>query len=189
MNKEGEGKDEFPPPPPGIEGEEEMNSQPLKHTLLLPLHPPQELIEIVLLLILALIPQLPQPIQPPLLSLLLHLAHRIHRVLLSPILVRTGALLRKQVGAHALIDGVDVEEVEDLVCFHAVEACVLLVDDCGGDVNFKALKAVVGRVRLALYLLTKRRCERRSARKTEDDISGRKETELTSEFFPPASPL
>ena len=134
---------------PYVEGRGRENSYLPKPTLL-PLHPPQELIEIVFLLILALIPQLPQPIQPPLLPLLLHLAHRIHRILLSPILIRTGGLLREQVGAHALVDGFDVEEVEDLVCFHAVEACVLLVDDRGGDVDFEALKAVVGRATLAL---------------------------------------
>jgi len=111
------------------------------------LHPPQKAPQIKLLLIPTLIPQLPQIIQPPLLPLLLHLPRRIHHILFPPLPPCPTTTTTVEIGVGRCGEGGrvgDVEEVEDLVRFHGGEPGVLLVDDCGGDVDFETLETIRG---------------------------------------------
>ena len=103
-------------------------------------HTLQKPFQIKLLLILLIVPQLPNLIQPPPLPLLPHLARRINHILFSPPISHTSIQGRF---VDALGSLAEIEEVEDLVCFHGTETGVLLVDDCGCYVDFETLESEI----------------------------------------------
>ena len=101
-----------------------------------PLHAMQETIEIILLLILPIIPQLPEIIQQALLPLFLHLARGVNaHVVLRLASISMLLPIQSRIGRFP-----EVEQIEDLVCFHGAEPRVLLVDYRAGDVDFESLE-------------------------------------------------
>ena len=101
-------------------------------------HGGEELTQVVFFLVLTVVPEFAQIVQPALLALFFDFSVDVDHVDFVSGLV---AWLLCCVCCFA-----ETEEVEELVCVHCAETCILLIDHRGGDIYLESLQAEGGYV-------------------------------------------